>query len=153
MEQLFSPELLRNIIVLAHDIFGSVAHAASTVPTAITLPRFTSGQNFGELINNIYDVAIALVGLAVLVQFTIAGLIYMLAAGNAAEVSSATKKMQNAGLGAILLLSAYLILNVINPDLTRTDLFNLEQIKQQIKGTQPSIGPGTPRGGDYPTEF
>ena len=133
--------------MLAHDIFGNTAHAA------VSLPTFSADQDFGGLIKNIYDIAIALVGLAVLVQFTIAGLIYMLAAGNAAEVSSATKKMQNAVLGAILLLSAYLILNVINPDLTRTDLFNLEQIKQQIKGTQPSIGPGTPRGGDYPTEF
>lgn len=130
--------------MLVHGIFGSTVHAAS-----ITLPRFNADLDFGGLIRNIYDVAIGLVGLAVLVQFTIAGLTYMLAAGNAAEVGSATKKMQNAVMGAILLLSAYLILNVINPDLTRTDLFNLKDIGNKIKPSSTFVpgGGGNPAGG------
>ncbi|MEK7615982.1 MAG: hypothetical protein AAB420_02120 [Patescibacteria group bacterium] len=99
------------------------------------LPTIEPGQNLGEFIAGVYNLAIGLVGLAVFIQFIRAGLTYLLAAGNAAEVNKGRDMMQNAILGAILLLSSYLILNVINPDLVNVNLFNLNEIKQQIRGT------------------
>lgn len=83
----------------------------------------TNSNGIGVFIKSLYDIAIALVGLAVFVQFLRAGFTYFLAAGNASEVSHGKSLMQNAILGGLLLLSSYLILNVINPDLLKLDLF------------------------------
>src|SRR3989344_1574348 len=129
MARRFFQKLSRSITKLKHAILGSASFAV--------LPRFQEGMNLGEFINKIYIIAIAVVGAAVLFQFTIAGFTYLLAAGNAAEVGRAQEKMKNAILGAILLLSAYLILNVINPDLTKTNLFNLEDIRNQLPKYDP----------------
>ncbi len=112
-----------------------------TVHAATLLPRFSDGQSLGEFINNIYLVAISVVGVAVFVQFVIAGFTYLLAAGNVGEIGSAKEKMQNAVLGAILLLGSYLILNTINPDLTRTNIFNLDEIAKGIPTAGPKISP------------
>src|SRR3989344_3939847 len=96
------------------------------------LPSFEESQNIGQFIKSLYNLGIGLVGLAVFIQFFRAGLAYLFAAGNAGETSKAKEMMQNAVLGAILLLSSYLILNVINPDLVKTDIFNLDRIKEKI---------------------
>ncbi len=94
-----------------------IAHAA------ISLPTFSG--TFGDFIRQLYNFAIAMVGIAVFIQFLRAGFTYLYAAGNAGKTTDAKDMMQNAVLGAILLLSAYLILNVINPDLVSTGLFQL----------------------------
>ena len=78
------------------DIFANTAHAA-------TLPTVDPNQNLGEFIKDIYSFSIGLVGLAVFVQFLIAGFSYFLSAGNVAEAGSAKSKMQNAILGGVLL--------------------------------------------------
>ena len=108
--------------MLVHDIFGNTAHAA------ITLPTINDTQNIGELISDIYDIAIGIVGFAVFIQFIHAGILYLTAAGNAAGTHHAKEIMQNAVIGALLLLSSYLILNVINPDLVKTNVFNFDEI-------------------------
>lgn len=104
-----------------------------TAQAAVSLPTISPTQDLGELIVSIYNYAIAIVGLAVFVQFVRAGFTYLLAAGNAAEVGSAKTHMQNAILGALLLLSSYLILNVINPDLLNIKLFDLDKVAEEIK--------------------
>lgn len=123
-------------------VLGVFMYVAPSVH-AVSFPTFQENQNLGEFISKIYNLSIGLVGLAVLIQFIRAGLSYMLAAGNAGETHHAKEMMQNAVLGAILLLSAYLILNVINPDLTKTDLFNMQNIQNQLQQA-PGTGPTTP---------
>lgn len=100
---------------------------------AIGLPVFSGG--FGDFIRQIYNFAIAMVGIAVFIQFLRAGLSYLYAAGNAGETMHAKEMMQNAIMGAILLLSAYLILNVINPDLTNVSLFSLPSVSPSATTT------------------
>ena len=102
------------------------------VAQAFTFPTINSGQDIGQFIGSLYIIAISLVGVAVFVQFLRAGLIYLFAAANAAEQGKAREIMQGAVLGAILLLSATLILKTINPDLTRVDLFNLDKIGEAL---------------------
>ena len=99
-------------------------------------------KNLGELIVWIYNIAIGVVGLAVFIQFIHAGLLYIFAAGNASETVKAKGIMQNAVIGAILLLSSYLILNVISPDLLTVNIFNLDEIKQQIQKSK-VVAPAT----------
>jgi len=103
------------------------AHAAQFI-----LPNFT-GDNIGQFVKDLYIFSISIVGLAVFIQFLRAGFSYFFkAAGNASETANARSMMTNAVIGAILLLSAYLILYVINPDLVNTNIFNLNNIASQI---------------------
>jgi low affinity Fe/Cu permease len=83
----------------------------SLVPT---LPETTS---FGGIIVFVYQLAFAIVGLAVFIQFVRAGWKYLSSAGNASKAGEARTLMTNAVIGIILLVSAYMILNIINPDL------------------------------------
>lgn len=85
-------------------------------------------KDFGDLIENIFTWALWLVGAAIFVNFLWAGLIWFTAAGSATRVGQAKEKMFNAIIGAIILLSSYLILNTINPDLVK-QTFTLPGLK------------------------
>ncbi len=102
---------------------------AKNVHAQIVIPRFQNPDtNIGDLVKTLYQIAIGLVGFAVFIQFVHAGFTYFLAAGNVGETHKGKEIMQNAVLGAVLLLAAWLILNVINPDLVRTDLFSFPNL-------------------------
>lgn len=72
----------------------------------------TTIDSLGTLISGIYNYSLKLVGLAVFGMFLLAGFKMMF--GKKAE---AIKIIQDAVIGAVLLLSAYVILNTISPDL------------------------------------
>ncbi|KKS25230.1 MAG: hypothetical protein A2736_00185 [Candidatus Yanofskybacteria bacterium RIFCSPHIGHO2_01_FULL_41_27] len=84
-----------------------------TVPIGVP----TGYQSLGELITFIFAWSLRLLGITVFVMIFYAGVLWMTAAGNTGQVGEAKKRMTNAVLGAILLLSAYLILYTVNPDL------------------------------------
>jgi len=93
-----------------------IGGAPFTGSTVLGVP--TEGlQTFGELFTFIFAWSLRLLGIAVFVRIFYAGILWFTAAGNTAKVTDAKGKMTNAILGAILLLSAYLILYTINPDL------------------------------------
>ena len=68
-------------------------------------------------------------GIAVFVMVFYAGFLWLTAAGNTAKVTEAKSRITNAVFGAIILLSAYLILYTINPDFV-CQAFNLPGIGQ-----------------------
>jgi cell shape-determining protein MreD len=76
------------------------------------MPPDTPIQSFGSFINSIYEYSLQIVGLCVFAMFIYAGFQFMF--GNAA---AGRKIIQDAVVGTILLFSAYVILNSINPDL------------------------------------
>ncbi len=96
----------------------------------VVLPEANGVSFFGlfdaatvpELIVKLYKYSISIVGIMIFIQFVRAGFVYLTAAGNAGKTGQATHLMTNAVIGAILLFSAYLILNVINPDLLTLQL-------------------------------
>lgn len=77
----------------------------------------TGYKSLGELITFIFAWSLRLLGITVFVMIFYAGVIWMTAHGDTGQVGDAKKRMTNAVLGAILLLSAYLILYTINPNL------------------------------------
>lgn len=91
----------------------------------VELPNISQTQDLGQFISDVYAFAITIVGVLVFVVFLWAGWLYLTAAGNAGNVSKAKTMMTNAIVGAIILLSAYLILYVINPDLVE-NTFNFK---------------------------
>ncbi|MBI2627141.1 MAG: hypothetical protein HYW77_02765 [Parcubacteria group bacterium] len=119
---------LQNIFSILFILFGSflilVSKASAEVAFVRYLPKLGSGsldpaniQDLGGLFNYLFTLGIWVVGLAMFVQFLRAGIDWFFAGPNLTKVQSAKEKMSNALLGFALVLSAWLILNVINPDL------------------------------------
>ncbi len=73
-------------------------------------------ENLGQLIENVFNVSLMVVGIAVFVMAVYGGFLMVLAGGFPEMNSKGRAFITQAFLGAILLLSAYVILNTINPD-------------------------------------
>ena len=69
-----------------------------------------------------------ILGIAVFVMIFFGGVKWFFSQGNPSEISKAQDIIKNAVIGAILLLSAYLILYTVNPDLI-SGSFTLPGIK------------------------
>ncbi len=80
--------------------------------------ELTSDTQIHELIAYIYEWGISLGGVAVFAILIIAGIEYMGSAGDPAKMSAALTRIKNGVLGLILLLTSWLVLNTINPQLT-----------------------------------
>lgn len=79
-------------------------------------------QSLGELFLYLFNLGLWIVGIALFVQVAIAGLEWLGAGPNITKVQSAKERLTNSALGFILLLSAWLILKVINPDLVGSQI-------------------------------
>jgi hypothetical protein len=108
---------------------------APDLPNVPGAPDPTEG--IPQLVAFVYAFALWIVGLAVFVQITAAGVQWLVAAGNPGQISAAKSKMTNALFGLVLLLGSYVILNTINPDLVNT-AFQLPK----LVGITPGIEPG-----------
>lgn len=89
------------------------------------------------LILAIYKFGTWTVGIAGLFMVVIGGFMYMASAGNNATAENAKKIIQDALLGIVAALAAYLIMYVINPDLTR---INIDFTKVSIEESSGSGG-------------
>ncbi len=91
-------------------------------PAAQGIPVPDDGlpTDLGQLIEAIFNWSLGLIGLVIFVRFFWAGLKWFSAGGNPGPIREAQTIMWNAVYGAVILFSAYLILNTINPDLVRS---------------------------------
>jgi len=69
---------------------------------------------------------IALGSVLVFIVLVLAGVDFMTAGGEPAKISEAKKKITSAAIGLLILLSSFLILNSINPELLNIELEQLE---------------------------
>ena len=76
----------------------------------------------------IFNLAVMIVGLILLAVFIWGGILYLTSAGNVAKLGEAKERMASAFFGVVLLLSAYIILTTINPQLVIFELPFLEKI-------------------------
>lgn len=79
---------------------------------------FLSIPWIGEYFFAIYQWALVTIAVLAVIMTVIAGLKWMLAAGNAAKIGEAKEQITNSLIGLLLVLSSYLVLNFINPELT-----------------------------------
>ncbi len=105
----------------------------------ITPPTQGLPTNLGQLIQQIFGWSLGILGIAVFVMIFYAGFIWLTAAGNTARISEARGHITNAVLGAVLLLSSYLILYTINPDFVKNTI-TLPGLSN--RGTNPGLNPG-----------
>lgn len=73
-------------------------------------------------IKYIFTLAMVLSGLIVFGVFLAAGLRYLTSAGNPGAVNESKNRMISAFLGAIIILSSYLILNTVNPKISLIEI-------------------------------
>ncbi len=110
-------------ILDTHTAFGQFSYTPlEKIPgasTAKTLPQYIEG---------IYKFGIWTVGIAALFMLTIGGFVYMTSGGNTSTLSRAKGYITDALIGLVLALVAYLILNVINPDLVNLNLSKFSEV-------------------------
>lgn len=80
--------------------------------------ELTDQSNISEMVKYFYEWGISLGGIAVFFSLTIAGFQYLTSVGNESRMREAKDKIKSSLFGLLLLLSSFLILNTINPELT-----------------------------------
>ncbi len=80
------------------------------------------GSDLGSYLKALYNVALILVTLSAVLMISIGGFMYLTSAGNTSQASNAKGIIQDALIGLVIALLAYLILYVINPDLANPTL-------------------------------
>lgn len=111
------PILSLTILFLVMFYSINVIQAATTTPSTINLSYPWSGEKTPEgLVNRFYDIALGLGGVAALGVLIYGAILYSLS-GAVSSQQEAKEWIWGAIWGLILLLSAFLILKTINPDL------------------------------------
>ncbi len=97
----------------------------------------------------IFNVGIAIVGLAALFMMTIGGITYIFSAGNQATAGSAKKMITDATLGLLLAFFSWVILFTINPDLVgiAENLEKLTAVSDDISRERAAGGTGNANAG------
>ncbi len=116
-------------------VYSSGISGTSTenIPLKVTIggppftpkPTISSPSGFPEFDNfmqAILDWSIRLLGIAIFVMFFKSGVEWFFAKGDPGKIAIVKDALSNAIIGAIILLSAYLILYTINPDLVKGSL-------------------------------
>ncbi|HUD04042.1 MAG TPA: hypothetical protein VMR73_00935 [Candidatus Paceibacterota bacterium] len=118
-----------------------IAYAQQTQPFTVvpltTLPGLTTAGtavNPTTYIQGLYAFAISIGVVIAVLSGVYAGIEYMLSESSFTTKEKAIKRIQNVGWGALLLLSSYLLLDLINPQLVQWNL-NLGTINNsQLQG-------------------
>jgi len=82
-------------------------------------------QDLNQIIAWFYYFIISIAGIAAFAMLVWGGFEWMTSAGSPARISSAKDRISSALLGLLLILASWLILQVINPELT---MLNLPQL-------------------------
>jgi|GEM_PF-6024346 len=114
-------------VLIFYTFLFSVANAIGTegyTPLA-SLPGFKDPTNLNtnDYINALYTLSITAASLLVVIKIILAGVKYMFSEV-VPKKQEAKKDIQNALLGLLIILSAVLILNTINPDLKKIDFLS-----------------------------
>ena len=122
--------LVVTLIVLFGGIFKFVNAQTQTLPpqTLISYPTIEGagtiafGMSLPEMIKYIYLFAVGICGAIALAAILLGAIKYIGAAGNSSKMADAKEQIVSAILGVVILLSSYLILYTINPDLVKIGL-------------------------------
>jgi len=91
---------------------------------------FTDESEITDMVQYFYEWGITLGGLATFFALIMGGVQYLTSVGRPAAMAEARDRIQSAVFGLVLLLSSWLILNTINPQLTTLTppVFNIEDL-------------------------
>ncbi|PIW94453.1 MAG: hypothetical protein COZ86_00955 [Candidatus Moranbacteria bacterium CG_4_8_14_3_um_filter_41_13] len=107
----------------------------------------TNGSDLPGYILAVYNVALAVVVLSAVLMVSVGGFMYLTSAGNTSAMGTAKGVIFDALIGLALALSAWVLLNTINPDLTSVSINGLSAtpvVPASPTSTAPIPGTGTP---------
>ena len=150
------------ILLLAINLFFT-GPASAQYKLETGLPNVAGGQlpanqELPSYINYLFIFGLGLITVLALGQMIIGGMMYILAAGNAAKMEDAKDHIYQALLGLGLLLASYLLLRTVNPDLVnlKNPTFapaqfkgQLQENEQEIEGAPCNAGEVTGSGRNY----
>ncbi len=113
-------EALISFVCLVFCLAVNVLPAGATEVTWPTLPgnfTITDTTSLPELVRYLFNFSIMIAGLMAFLMLVSGGFRYLTSAGNAGAQKDARDMITSAILGLLLLLSSYLLLQVINPDI------------------------------------
>ncbi len=125
--------------VIATLPFVFVAHAV-TISMNIPGTSPNSSSTPGAFVENFYQFALMIGGVLAFGVIVYGGVKYMASAGNPSSQSDAKEWIEAALLGLLLLVGAYFILNVVNPQLTNLALPSVPSVKIAAQSTSGSSG-------------
>jgi hypothetical protein len=102
------------------------------IKLSVALGEFTEAGDIGEYVTAGYKYLISAAALIAVVMIMIGGLQYVLALGNATGISKAKERIQNAVIGLALVLSAYTIAFLIDPNLVSFDALRVPLIRTVV---------------------
>ncbi|MDD5135686.1 MAG: hypothetical protein PHP01_09810, partial [Phycisphaerae bacterium] len=88
----------------------------------------TPGESLTGYIRYVFIFIASLAGIMAVTVLAIGGVQYMTSVGDVAKMKSAKSKIMSSLFGILLLLSSYIILNTINPNLTNIEEPTLIQL-------------------------
>jgi hypothetical protein len=108
------------------------------------IPGTSGSSNFPDYISGIYKFALWSVGIAAMFMLTVGGAMYLTSAGNTSAMGNAKNVIIDSLIGLVLALTAWFILNFINPDILTGDLsiFNTMRMEEIPTDTPESIRQG-----------
>ncbi len=130
-------QLLLSILVSVL-FFPATIFAQSSYSTLIDGTPLSDTNDIGQYLNSIYLLAIVAAALFAVVKIIIAGVKYMLS-DVVTSKEDAKKDIRTSLLGLIIIISAVLILNTINPNLTDFDLKFIKPEKLSLAGAPPAV--------------
>lgn len=109
----------------------------------LCVPTGSNKVTLYECINKLYRVAIVVASIAGLFFLVFAGYLYMTAEGNSENVTKAKTYVQSTVAALVILLTGYLLLKAINPDLTQFAALDLANYRagQPPAGAPPTGAP------------
>jgi len=108
------------LLALITPVIADAVNLNLTYPTFPGAPDINKEENqsLSGIVAWLYSLIVGISGLAAFVMIVWGGVQYMTSAGNPTKTSDAKDKIKMALLGLLLVLASFLILQVINPELT-----------------------------------
>jgi hypothetical protein len=133
------------LVILAVAVIPIFVFAQTKIPISTNIPGTNSvaTEGPGAFVANFYEFALMIGGILAFGVIVYGGVKYMSSAGNPSGQSDAKEWIEAALLGLLLLVGAYFILNIINPQLLNLKLPVLTQLNIQAPVTPPGgVGGG-----------
>ncbi|HNX11012.1 MAG TPA: hypothetical protein PKI61_02625 [bacterium] len=103
-----------------------------------------------QYIKGIYNYALAIIGVIAAIALMIGGVLWLVSAGNASRISTAQNWIAGSLTGILIMMTSYILLNEINPDLIGLKPVTLKIIEEIMPDTtdalsiaNPSLDPST----------
>ncbi len=114
------------------------------------IPGFasTDGSDLPKYITAIYKLALVVIVLSAVLMLSVGGFMYLTSAGNTSAMGTAKGVIFDSIIGLVIALVAWLLLNVINPDLVKVSINGLSAVAVPgggpIPGPSPEVIPPAP---------